>query len=940
MENENKDLEELLKRAAEDSNATPTNDENNEDDVLAVKIENNGFNGYFHERDRLDCNNIVDEVKTSFMEYSMSVIKSRALPDLRDGLKPVHRRILWSMYESGYTPDKPHRKSAKTVGEVMGNYHPHGVDEVKTSFMEYSMSVIKSRALPDLRDGLKPVHRRILWSMYESGYTPDKPHRKSAKTVGEVMGNYHPHGDSSIYEAMVRLAQDFNQRYMLIDGHGNFGNIEGDGAAAMRYTESRLAKISLELLRDIGKETVDMDDNFDATRKEPKVLPSRFPNILVNGSMGIAVGMATNIPPHNLGEVIDGCIAYIDNPEIDTLGLMEYIKGPDFPTGGIILGNSGIKKAYETGRGSITIRSRATIEEHGNHSNIIIDEVPYGVNTMELKNKVAELVHNKIIDGISDYHTDLKDGVKITITLKKDANPQVVLNNLYKYTNFQLNYGIIFLMLDGLTPKTLGLKAIIEKYIEHQKEVVVRRTRYDLKKAEERVHILEGLRIALDNIDEVVHIIRSAESDDEAKTNLMNRFGLDEIQSNSILEMRLRRLTGLERSKVENELNDLLVKIADYKDILANPQRVLDIIKEEMLEIKRKYADERRTDIDMTAIDYIEDESLIPVEDIVFTLTNKGYIKRLRTDTYKTQNRGGVGIKGMTTNEEDFVEILVNGRTHDDLMFFTNRGRVYRMRGYEVPEYSRQSKGLPIVNLLPIEKDEKVNSIIAINTDNVTGDEFLLFATKSGLVKRTAIKEFENIRKSGKIAILLKDDDELINVLQTTGNSNVIIGASNGRAVRFNESEIRSMGRNTSGVKGIELDGDHVIGCEVVEDASQEEILVITENGYGKKTQAEEYRLTHRGSKGVKALNITDKNGSLVSLRSVKGDDDLMIITDSGIMIRISLKQISTLKRATQGVRLINLKESQKVATVALVKRDDEESTVEETEETKEETVE
>lgn len=863
MENNNDELKELLNRANEENEENssenqpkpPEEAENNEN--LQLNVDNN-FSGYFHERDRLNCNNIVDEVKTSFMEYSMSVIKSRALPDLRDGLKPVHRRILWSMYENGYTPDKPHRKSAKTVGEVMGNYHPHG--------------------------------------------------------------------DSSIYEAMVRLAQDFNQRYMLIDGHGNFGNIEGDGAAAMRYTESRLAKISLELLKDIGKDTVDMDDNFDVTRKEPKVLPSRFPNILVNGSMGIAVGMATNIPPHNLGEVIDGCIAYIDNPEIDTMGLMEYVKGPDFPTGGIILGNSGIKKAYETGRGSITIRSRATIEEHGNHSNIIIDEVPYGVNTMELKNKVAELVHNKVIEGIADYHTDLKDGVKITITLKKDANPQVVLNNLYKHTNFQLNYGIIFLMLDGLTPKTLGLKDIIAKYIDHQKEVIVRRTRYDLGKAEERVHILEGLRIALDNIDEVVHIIRSADSDEEAKANLMSRFVLDDIQANSILEMRLRRLTGLERNKIENELNDLMLKIADYKEILASEERVLNIIKEEMLEIKRRYADERRTQIDMTAIDYIEDESLIPVEDVVFTLTNKGYIKRLRTDTYKTQNRGGVGVKGMATNEEDFVEKLINGRTHDDLLFFTNRGRVYRVRGYEIPEYSRQSKGLPIINIIPIEKDEKVNSIIAINNELVTGEEYLLFATREGLVKRTAIKEFESIRSSGKIAILLKEEDELINVLQTTGNSDVIIGASNGRAVRFKENEIRSMGRNTSGVKGIDLKGAVVIGCEIVEDASNEEILVITEKGYGKKTSAEEYRLTHRGSKGVKALNITEKNGNLVSMRTVKGDDDLMIITDSGIMIRISLAQISTLKRATQGVRLINLKENQKVSTAALVKREEEET--------------
>jgi len=829
--------------------------ESNED---TQKLKLNGdFNGYFHERDRLDHNNIVDEVKTSFMEYSMSVIKSRALPDLRDGLKPVHRRILWSMYESGYTPDKPHRKSAKTVGEVMGNYHPHG--------------------------------------------------------------------DSSIYEAMVRLAQDFNQRYMLVDGHGNFGNIEGDGAAAMRYTESRLAKISLELLRDINKDTVDMDDNFDATRKEPKVLPSRFPNVLVNGSMGIAVGMATNIPPHNLGEVIDGCVAYIDNPEIDTISLMQYIKGPDFPTGGIILGNSGIKKAYETGRGSITIRSKARIEDVGNHSNIIIEEVPYGVNTMELKNKVAELVHNKTIEGIADYHTDLKDGIKITITLKRDANPQVVLNNLYKHTNFQISYGIIFLVLDGQTPRTLGIKDIIAKYINHQREVIVRRTKYDLGKAEERVHILEGLRIALDNIDEVVRIIRAADSDETARNNLKSRFNLDEIQANSILEMRLRRLTGLERGKIESELNDLLVKIADYKEILASEERVLNIIKEEMLEVKKKYGDDRRTEIDMTAVDYIEDESLIPVENILITLTNNGYVKRVSVDEYKTQNRGGVGIKGMTTNEEDFVEKMINMETHDYILFFSNKGKVYRMKGYEIPGFSRQSKGLPIINLLPVEKEEKINSVVSLKAED-NNDNYLFFITRQGLVKRTDLCEFDNIRSSGKIAISLREEDELISVHKTNGKNEIIIGASNGRMVRFNEEEVRIMGRSAAGVRGIDLNGAEVIGGEVVN--ADEQVLIVTEKGYGKKTAIEEYRLTHRGSKGVKALNITEKNGNLVSLKTVSGAEDVLIITNSGIIIRISNTQISTLGRNTQGVKLINLKDNQKVSTIALVDKECEEKSV------------
>lgn len=796
--------------------------------------------------------------------------------------------------------------------------HNDIVDEIEGSFVEYALSVITARALPDLRDGLKPVHRRILYSMYESGYTPDKPHKKCARIVGDVIGKYHPHGDSSIYDAMVRMAQDFSLRYMLVDGHGNFGNINGDGAAAYRYTESRMAKISLEMIRDINKNTVDFEPNFDGLEKEPVVLPSRFPNVLVNGTTGIAVGMATNIPPHNLREVIDGCIAYIDNPEIDTLGLMQYIKGPDFPTGAIILGNSGIRKAYETGRGSITIRSNAIIEEKNGKNYIIIDEVPYGLNTLSLKEKVASLVHNKVIDGISDYHTDLKNGLKITITLKRDANPQVVLNNLYKHTEFQTTYGILFIMLDMGVPKTLGLKDIISKYINHQKEVIIRRTKFELDKAEKRVHILEGYKIALDNIDEVIKIIKEAESDVIAKEKLIKRFGFSEIQADSILELKLRRLTGLERNKIEEELANLLQTIEELKSILASEQKVLDIIKKELTEIKEKYGDERRTKIDMTAVDFIEDESLIPEENSIITLTDKGYIKRVAASTYKIQNRGGVGIKGMSTNEEDNVKLMVNVSTHDYILFFTNKGKVYRIKGYEIPEFARQHKGLPIINLLQIEKDELVNSIIKVSNEDEA--KYLLFATKKGIVKRTSIDEFANIRQNGKLCITLKENDELIEVKKTTGENKIMLGSSNGRAVLFDESEVRIMGRTASGVRGISMPDGECICAEVCDLNTN--ILIVTEKGYGKRTFVQEFRETRRGSKGVKALNITEKNGNIVSFKIVDDNKDIVIITDSGMVIRLETVKISQLSRNAQGVRLINLKDNQSVSSISIVEKD------------------
>ena len=800
------------------------------------------------------------------------------------------------------------------------------VDEVQSSFLEYSMSVIVARALPDLRDGLKPVHRRILYSMYNSGYTPDKQYRKCARIVGDVMGKYHPHGDSSIYEAMVRMAQDFSYRYMLVDGHGNFGNMDGDGAAAMRYTESKLAKISLELIRDIGKDTVNFVPNFDETEKEPEVLPSRFPNILVNGTMGIAVGMATNIPPHNLGEVIDGCVAYIDNKDITVSEMMEYIKGPDFPTGATILGNSGIKKAYETGRGSITIRAKAEIEESNTKSKIIITEIPYGVNTSDLKQKIAELVRDKVIEGIADYHeeTNLENGLKIVVTLKKEANANVVLNNLYKHTSLQSTFGIIFLMLDQGQPKTLNLKEIISKYIDYQKEIIIRRTKFELDKAEKRVHILEGLKIALDNIDAVIKIIKESESDEVAKTKLKERFNLDEVQSDAILEMKLRRLTGLERNKIESELEDLLKAIANYKAILASEEKVLEIIKNELLEIKQRFADERRTKIDMTAIDYIEDESLIPVEDVVITITNKGYIKRMTSETYKTQNRGGVGVKGMSTNEEDFVENIISMTTHDYIMFFTNKGKVYRIKGYEIPSFNRQSKGIPVINLLPIEKDEIVKAMLKVGNNEHNGN--IVFCTQNGLVKRTDIKEFENIRSNGKIAITLKDEDELLSVQKTNGDNEILIASSNGRMIRFNENEIRIMGRSAAGVRGIDVGDGIAVGCEIAEPG--EEILVVTEKGYGKQTSVEEYRQTHRGSKGVKALNITEKNGNIVAFKTIHNEEDVMIVTNSGIIIRMSSLQISTTGRVAQGVKLINLKGDQKVSTVETIEKEETEEDI------------
>ena len=795
-------------------------------------------------------------------------------------------------------------------------------EEVKKSFINYAMSVIVARALPDARDGLKPVQRRIVHGMNDLGATASSPYKKCARITGEVMGKYHPHGDSSIYEALVRMAQDFSYRYMIVDGHGNFGSIDGDGAAAQRYTEARMSKISMELVRDINKNTVNFIPNYDGEEKEPEVLPARFPNLLVNGSTGIAVGMATNIPPHNLGETIDGVIALIDNPDITIDELMEKIKGPDFPTGAIILGNSGIKKAYETGKGIITVRSRAEIHEvKPGKSQIIVTEIPYMVNKARMIERIANLVKEKVLDGITDLRDESnREGIRIVIELRRDVNPNVLLNNLYKHTDLQTSYGINSLALVDGAPRILSLKEMLEVYLNHQREVIIRRTQFDLDKAEARVHILEGLKIALDNIDEIVQLLKKAKNDQEATEQLISRFKLTEIQAKAILEMRLRRLTGLEREKIESELKELEELIAELKSILASSEKVLAIIKEELTEIKNKYGDERRTSIDMSAIDYIEDESLIPVENIVVTLTNKGYIKRVTTETYRSQNRGGVGVKGMSTNEEDFVENMISMTTHDYLLFFTNKGKVYRSKGYEVPLYGRQSKGLPIINLLPIEKDEVVK--VMLKVENEEQSRFIVFCTQNGVVKRTDIKEFDNIRKSGKIAITLRDGDELIAAKKTSGNSEILIAASNGRMVRFDESEARVMGRSASGVKGIDIENGICVGCEVSDENQQ--ILVVTEKGYGKKTDLSEYRKTHRGSKGVKALNITDKNGNLVAFKTVHGDEDLMIMTNSGVIIRLPLEQVSTTGRVAQGVRLIHLKDDQMVSTVTTIQKEEE----------------
>ena len=802
---------------------------------------------------------------------------------------------------------------------------------MRKSFLDYSMSVIVDRALPDVRDGLKPVHRRILHAMNELGIVANKPFKKSARIVGEVIGKYHPHGDTAVYDAMVRMAQDFSYRYMLVQGHGNFGSMDGDGAAAMRYTEARMSKIAMEMLRDINKNTVDFGPNYDGEETEPKVMPARFPNLLVNGSVGIAVGMATNIPPHNLTEAIDATLAVMKNPDITVMELMDnYIKGPDFPTGGIILGRSGIRQAYETGRGSIITRSRYHIEDmdNGKHR-IVVTEIPYQVNKANLITKIAELVRDKQIDGITYLNDESnRDGVRIIIELRKDVQPEVVMNQLFRLSSLQTSFGVNMLALVNGAPKQMGIKEMLQHYADHQIEVVVRITKFDLKKAEDRAHILEGLRIALDHIDEIIHLIRSSETDAIARAGLMENFKLTEIQANAILEMRLRRLTGLERDKIENEYQELLKTIADLKDILANHDRVLKIIEDELTEVKNRFGDERRTEI--SEADFtMEDEDLIPEEDVVITMTTNGYIKRLPVDTYRTQNRGGRGVKGMAVNEDDIVEMLTTMSTHDYLMLFTNLGKVYRIKGYKVPGSSRTSKGLPVVNLLNIDKEEKVKALVPVKRESESA--YLLFVTKNGLVKRTPMSEFDSIRQNGKIAITLKEDDELMGVKETTGDDEIIIAGSNGKAVRFHEDGIRPMGRTASGVKGFNVDGSEVVGLATSRDGTH--LLAVSQNGYGKRTPIEEYRLTTRGAKGVKTINITEKTGDLVSVRAVNGDEDAMIVTNSGIIIRISVGDIGIYSRNTQGVKLINVSDEESVAKVAIVEHseENEESSVDNT---------
>ena len=791
--------------------------------------------------------------------------------------------------------------------------------EMKTSFIDYAMSVIVARALPDVRDGLKPVHRRILYGMNELGVTPDKPHKKSARITGDVMGKYHPHGDSSIYEAMVRMAQWWSYRYMLVDGHGNFGSMDGDGAAAQRYTEARMSKIALEMLRDINKNTVDFVDNYDANEREPLVLPARFPNLLVNGATGIAVGMATNIPPHNLGETIDAVKLIMDNPEVTTKDLMEVLPGPDFPTGALVMGKSGIHKAYETGKGSIVLRSRTEIEEtKAGRERIVVTEFPYMVNKTKVHEHIVRLVQEKRIDGITAVRDESnREGVRFVIEVKRDASANVILNNLFKMTQMQTNFGFNMLAIQNGVPKILSLRQILDAYIEHQKEVVVRRTRFDKEKAEARAHILEGLLIALDHIDEVIRIIRASETDEEAQAELMSKFKLSERQSQAILDMRLRRLTGLERDKIQSEYDDLLALIADLADILAKPERVSQIIKEELDEVKRKFGDQRRTELMVGEVLSLEDEDLIEESDVLITLSNKGYIKRLDQAEFTAQKRGGRGVQGTGVKDDDFVRELVSTSTHDHLLFFTNKGRVYRLKGYEIPEYGRTAKGLPIVNLLKLDEGESIQTIINVESER-SDDAYLFFTTRHGIVKRTSVKEFANIRQNGLKALNLKDEDELINVLLTEEDTDIIIGTKFGYAVRFNQSAVRGMSRIATGVKGVNLrDGDTVVGASVITD--QDEVLIITEKGYGKRTVATEYPTKGRGGKGMKTANVAEKNGPLSGLLTVKGDEDLMIITDTGVMIRTNVANISQTGRSTMGVKVMRLDQDAKIVTFTTV---------------------
>lgn len=798
--------------------------------------------------------------------------------------------------------------------------------EMRESFLDYAMSVIVSRALPDVRDGLKPVHRRILYGLNEQGMTPDKPYKKSARIVGDVMGKYHPHGDSSIYEAMVRMAQDFSYRYPLVDGQGNFGSMDGDGAAAMRYTEARMTKITLELLRDINKDTIDFIDNYDGNEREPSVLPARFPNLLVNGAAGIAVGMATNIPPHNLTEVIDGVLSLSKNPDITINELMEDIQGPDFPTAGLVLGKSGIRRAYETGRGSIQMRSRAEIEERGGgRQRIVVTEIPFQVNKARMIEKIAELVRDKKIDGITDLRdeTSLRTGVRVVIDVRKDANASVILNNLYKQTPLQTSFGVNMIALVNGRPKLINLKEALIHYLEHQKTVVRRRTEYNLKKARDRAHILEGLRIALDHIDEIITTIRESDTDKIAMASLQERFKLTERQAQAILDMRLRRLTGLERDKIESEYNELLEYIKELEEILADEEVLLQLVRDELTEIKERFGDERRTEIQLGGLEDLEDEDLIPEEQIVITLSHNNYIKRLPVSTYRSQNRGGRGIQGMNTLDEDFVSQLVTMSTHDHVLFFTNKGRVYKLKGYEVPELSRQSKGIPIINAIELENDETISTMIAVK-DLESEEDYLVFATKQGIVKRSSLSNFSRINKNGKIAINFKEDDELIAVRLTTGNEDILIGTAHASLIRFSESTLRPLGRTAAGVKGISLrEGDTVVGLDVADSESEDEVLVVTENGYGKRTPVSEYRLSNRGGKGIKTATITERNGNIVCITTVTGEEDLMVVTNAGVIIRLDVHDISQNGRAAQGVRLMKLGDGQFVSTVAKVNEED-----------------